>query len=64
MSFGEGWHNNHHAFPRSARHGLGWWEFDSSFLVLLVFEKLGWARDLRVTEHLRASRARAVASAA
>jgi stearoyl-CoA desaturase (delta-9 desaturase) len=64
MSFGEGWHNNHHAFPRSARHGLRWWEFDSSFLVLRVFEKLGWARDLRVTEHLRSSRARPVASAA
>ena len=28
ISYGEGWHNNHHAFPRSARHGLYWWEVD------------------------------------
>ncbi len=28
VSYGEGWHNNHHAFPRSARHGLRWWEVD------------------------------------
>jgi sn-1 stearoyl-lipid 9-desaturase len=56
ISFGEGWHNNHHAFPRSARHGLRWWEFDASFLVLRAMEKAGLARDLRVTEHLRNSR--------
>jgi stearoyl-CoA desaturase (delta-9 desaturase) len=56
LSFGEGWHNNHHAFPRSARHGLRWWEFDTSFLVLRAMEKAGLARDLRVTEHLRNSR--------
>jgi stearoyl-CoA desaturase (delta-9 desaturase) len=56
LSFGEGWHNNHHAFPRSARHGMRWWEFDSSFLVLRAMEIVGLARDLRVTEHLRNSR--------
>jgi stearoyl-CoA desaturase (delta-9 desaturase) len=56
LSFGEGWHNNHHAFPRSARHGLRWWEFDASFLVLRAMEKAGLARELRVTEHLRSSR--------
>jgi stearoyl-CoA desaturase (Delta-9 desaturase) len=28
LAFGEGWHNNHHAFPRSAFHGLRWWQFD------------------------------------
>jgi stearoyl-CoA desaturase (delta-9 desaturase) len=53
LSFGEGWHNNHHAFPRSARHGIQWWELDMSFLVLLAFERLGWAWDLRSREHLR-----------
>jgi sn-1 stearoyl-lipid 9-desaturase len=56
LSFGEGWHNNHHAFPRSARHGLRWWEFDASFLVLRAMEKVGLARELRVAEHLRNSR--------
>lgn len=42
LSFGEGWHNNHHAFQRSARHGLKWWEFDATFLTirLLAFFKL------------------------
>ncbi len=30
LAFGEGWHNNHHAFPRSAFHGLHWWQFDLS----------------------------------
>ncbi len=34
ISFGEGWHNNHHAFQRSARHGLRWWEIDLTFLTI------------------------------
>ena len=34
FTFGEGWHNNHHAFPRSAFHGMEWWQFDlSSWLI-------------------------------
>ena len=34
LAFGEGWHNNHHAFPRSAFHGMEWWQFDlSSWLI-------------------------------
>lgn len=41
LTFGEGWHNNHHAFPKSARHGLRWWELDVSWLVLRGLEKLG-----------------------
>ncbi len=41
FSLGEGWHNNHHAFPISARHGLKWWEFDASFLVISIMERLG-----------------------
>ncbi len=44
LAFGEGWHNNHHAFPTSARHGLRWWEFDSTWVVikLLARAKLVW----------------------
>ena len=34
LAFGEGWHNNHHAFPRSARHGHRWWELDLAWLVI------------------------------
>jgi len=40
IALGEGWHNNHHAFPTSARHGLKWWQFDSSWLIIKTMEKL------------------------
>lgn len=44
FTLGEGWHNNHHAFPSSARHGLRWWQIDPSYLVLraLAAMKLVW----------------------
>ena len=41
LSHGEGWHNNHHAFPTSARHGLKWWQFDTSWLVIRLMAMLG-----------------------
>ena len=40
---GESWHNNHHAFPRSARHGFGRGQIDSSARIIRWFENLGWA---------------------
>ena len=42
-SLGESWHHNHHAFPRSAVHGLKRWELDPSALVISTMEKLGFA---------------------
>jgi stearoyl-CoA desaturase (delta-9 desaturase) len=45
-SLGESWHHNHHAFPRSARHGLRWWEVDLSALAIGGLEKLGLARNV------------------
>ena len=39
-SMGEAWHNNHHAFPRSAYHGLRWWEFDVSGLVIRAMRRM------------------------
>ena len=45
-SFGEGWHNNHHAHPRSARHGLRWFEIDITWMMIRVLEKLGLAWDI------------------
>ena len=41
MTFGEGWHNNHHAFPYSAKHGLRWFELDLTYGIICV---LRWAR--------------------
>jgi stearoyl-CoA desaturase (delta-9 desaturase) len=48
LTFGEGWHNNHHAYPSSARHGLKWYQFDMNWLTIRIFEKLGWAKQIRV----------------
>jgi stearoyl-CoA desaturase (delta-9 desaturase) len=50
FTFGESWHNNHHAFPTSARHGMKGWQFDPSAYVIWTLEKLGLAWDVvRVT---------------
>ena len=62
LSFGEGWHNNHHAFPRSAFHGLRWWQFDSSALFIRGLEKVGLAWNVqRVTADAERRRQRAAA---
>ena len=46
ISNGEGWHNNHHADPTSARHGHQWWELDVAYLTIRLFAALGLARDV------------------
>jgi stearoyl-CoA desaturase (delta-9 desaturase) len=48
LSNGEGWHNNHHAHPRSAAHGLRWWELDVSYLTIRLLALVGLARDVVV----------------
>jgi stearoyl-CoA desaturase (delta-9 desaturase) len=48
LAMGEGWHNNHHAFPTSARHGLRWWEIDTSYWLIRGLEKLGLAWNVKV----------------
>ena len=45
-ALGEGWHNNHHAFPRSAKHGLTWKEFDFNWYQLQLLEKLGLIKNV------------------
>ncbi len=47
LALGEGWHNNHHAFPRSAIHGLDRWQFDASAWLIVGLERLGLARDVQ-----------------
>ena len=46
ITMGEAWHNNHHAFPRSARHGFGPRQLDSSARIIKWFESLGWATNV------------------
>jgi len=46
-TFGESWHNNHHAFPRSARFGLEWWQIDFGYLVIYALAALGLAWEVR-----------------
>jgi len=43
LAFGEGWHNNHHAFPGRAAHGHRWWEIDVTYMAILAMEKVGLA---------------------
>jgi stearoyl-CoA desaturase (delta-9 desaturase) len=57
-SLGESWHHNHHAFPRSAVHGLKRWEPDPSALIITILEKLGLARNvIRISPERQAERA-------
>ncbi len=48
LTLGEGWHNNHHAFPRSARHGLRWWEIDVTYLLIRLMSFVALAREIHV----------------
>jgi stearoyl-CoA desaturase (delta-9 desaturase) len=43
LTLGEGWHNNHHAFPRSARHGLRWWELDLTYCLIRLLSLVNMA---------------------
>jgi len=48
LGLGEGWHNSHHAFPTSARHGLAWWQFDASWLIIRAMQAVGLAWNVRL----------------
>ena len=48
LSFGEGWHNNHHAFQRSARHGLRWWEVDLTYRTIQLMWVFGLASQIHL----------------
>jgi stearoyl-CoA desaturase (Delta-9 desaturase) len=61
-SFGEAWHNNHHAFPRSYRHGMRWWEIDLSAVAIVALEKLGLVWDVvRIDRELIDRKAKSLA---
>jgi stearoyl-CoA desaturase (delta-9 desaturase) len=55
LTFGEGWHNNHHAFQTSARHGLRWWEVDMTYVAIRVLSALGLAHSLKLPKLTPAS---------
>ena len=48
FTYGEGWHNNHHAFPRSAAHGLRWWEFDLTHFTVRALAAFGLAGNIQL----------------
>jgi stearoyl-CoA desaturase (delta-9 desaturase) len=50
ITFGEGWHNNHHAHPTSARHGLAWYEFDPSWIQIQILQRFGIAKSVKVAK--------------
>lgn len=60
LSMGEAWHNNHHAFPTSARHGLHWWEFDASYWIIRGMELVRLARRVRVPSQATIDAKRAI----
>lgn len=48
ISFGEGWHNNHHAHQRSAKHGMRWWEIDLTYWIICLLSVVGLAKDIKL----------------
>jgi hypothetical protein len=47
LTFGEGWHNNHHAYPQSSRHGLAWYELDLNWYAIIVLRAVGLAWEVK-----------------
>jgi stearoyl-CoA desaturase (delta-9 desaturase) len=58
LGWGEGWHNNHHAFPYSAAFGLHWYELDPGFLLIRLLSALGLAWDVKVPSQDKIARRR------
>lgn len=48
LTYGEGWHNNHHAYQYSARHGLKWWEIDMTWMTIRLLETVGLAKKVKL----------------
>jgi stearoyl-CoA desaturase (delta-9 desaturase) len=56
LTFGEGWHNNHHAFEYSARHGLEWWQSDMTWYVVRFLQAIGLATDVKLPSEVQKQR--------
>jgi stearoyl-CoA desaturase (delta-9 desaturase) len=48
LTYGEGWHNNHHAYQYSARHGMKWWEIDLTWMTIQFLQMLGLAQKVKL----------------
>jgi stearoyl-CoA desaturase (delta-9 desaturase) len=55
ITYGEGWHNNHHAYPRMARHGHRWWEIDMTFMAIRAMQRLGLVWNIVDHQHERST---------
>jgi len=62
LALGEGWHNTHHAFPTSARHGLRWWQIDMSYWVIRALAGLRLAWNIKLPSRLAQERAERAAA--
>jgi stearoyl-CoA desaturase (Delta-9 desaturase) len=58
LSLGEGWHNTHHAFPTSARHGSRWWQPDTSYYIIRLMALAGLAWNVKLPSQQARDRAR------
>ena len=58
LSFGESWHNAHHAFPASPRHGLRWWEIDPSWITIRLMQSIGMAKNPKLPSPSQLARKR------
>ena len=54
ITYGEGWHNNHHAFQTSARHGIRWWEIDMTYMMIRTMQALGLAYSVKHPKEMKA----------
>jgi stearoyl-CoA desaturase (delta-9 desaturase) len=63
LTFGEGWHNNHHAAPQVARHGLAWYEVDINWYGILALKTLGLAWDIKAPQFKEPRKAQPVVPA-
>ena len=61
LTFGEGWHNNHHAHPTSARHGLTWYEFDMNWYGIWALKTLSLAKEIKKVNLVELARGNAPA---
>lgn len=58
LAFGEGWHNNHHAFEFSARHGLEWWQVDLTWGIVSVLKSLGLVSKVKLPSKVQMDKLR------